>query len=353
MALAGDRPAKQLLGKTLDGGWHVTEMLQALPCATGGHFSQSYIVRSDTGETAFLKALDYVEALTSIDPPPSLALLALTEAYSFERRLVEKCGRGMDRVVRGLASGTIRMDSGPSGVVEYLIFERADGDVRAHLASVAQIELTWILKCLHHVATGLMQLHSVGIAHQDLKPSNVLVFERTISKIGDLGRAAYLGTAGPYDENDCAGDLTYAPPEVLYGFRAPEWRERRFGCDLYLLGSLVVFFFSGLGMTGLLMNELAEPHRWRNWDGSFAEVLPYLRDAFSKVLVKLEQSHIPKTRIGASIKVLITELCDPDPAQRGDPKNLELRFKSPLSLERYVSRLDLLAKRAEVELRNS
>ena len=31
------------------------------------------------------------------------------------------------------------------------------------------------------------------IAHQDLKPSNVLVFSRRISKVGDLGRAAVRG----------------------------------------------------------------------------------------------------------------------------------------------------------------
>ena len=40
------------------------------------------------------------------------------------------------------------------------------------------------------VATGLFQLHSNDIAHQDLEQSNVLHFnEQTLNKLADLGRA--------------------------------------------------------------------------------------------------------------------------------------------------------------------
>ena len=42
-----DRPAKQLLGRVLDGKWRVIELVPRSQDATGGRFSQSYIVESD------------------------------------------------------------------------------------------------------------------------------------------------------------------------------------------------------------------------------------------------------------------------------------------------------------------
>jgi len=35
------------------------------------------------------------------------------------------------------------------------------------------LELTWIFRTLHNIATGLKQLHGQEIAHQDLKPSSL------------------------------------------------------------------------------------------------------------------------------------------------------------------------------------
>jgi serine/threonine protein kinase len=112
----------------------------------------------------------------------------MTAAYLFECAVLKRCGeRNLDRVVRAITSGTITINEpSANGVVEYLIFELADGDVRSHLRFSADFDLAWRLRCLHHIATGLKQLHGCGIAHQDLKPSNVLVFAGTTSKLSDL-----------------------------------------------------------------------------------------------------------------------------------------------------------------------
>ena len=79
-----------------------------------------------------------------------------------------------------------------------------------------------VSRSLHHIAVGLQQIHGQGIAHQDLKPSNVLVFNGNNSKIGDFGRSAYKGHIPPHENNNVAGDLTYAPPELLYGYVDPD-----------------------------------------------------------------------------------------------------------------------------------
>ena len=67
------------------------------------------------------------------------------------------------------------------------------------------------------MAVGLKQLHGIKISHQDLKPSNVLLYnEGFVSKIGDLGRSLCADIDAPHDNGiNFPGDFTYAPPEYL------------------------------------------------------------------------------------------------------------------------------------------
>lgn len=334
--------ARQLEGRTLDTGWRVLRMIEPHTTATGGNFSCGYEVENvDDGRRAFLKALDYSWAMQS--PDPAHALNIMTSAYIFERDLLKRCREsGLTRIVTAITSGKVVVDGAPmGGLVEYLVFERADGDIRKQMERAADFDLGWRILCLHHIAVGLKQLHAELIAHQDLKPSNVLLFERS-SKLADLGRAACKGQAPPHEPFQVAGDPAYAPPELLYGFISPEWNVRRLGCDAYLLGSMIVWFFTGMSATGLLVQYLIPEHRPENWNSTYAEVLPYIREAFSKVLEVFKDSS--PAGAGDDLTQMVGELCEPDPALRGHPKN---RGKSGVqfSLERYISRLDLLAKR--------
>ena len=338
------KPAEMLAGKTLEGGWTVGDRIELGPDPTGGNFSVSYTVASQEKGNAFLKALDYSGAFLADDPARELQ--RMTQAYNFERDVVAAC-HGMDRVVRAITDGKIRVEGAEAGgIVEYIIFELADGDVRNHLAQIGDFELAWRMRCLHHVATGLKQLHSAGIAHQDLKPSNVLVFSRRISKVGDLGRAAVRGQEAPHEDCECAGDLSYGPPELLYGFVDPDWTKRRLGCDAYLLGSMVFFMFSAVSATALLMGQLTGEHRWGSWGGTYDEVLPYLREAFNHVL-EMFSSQVANVKLRTELTSLVRELCDPDPNVRGDPKNRQ-RGANPFSMERYLTRFDVLARRADL-----
>ncbi len=226
--------AAKLSGYTLEGGWEVVRHID-LSSTTGGCFSEAYIVKDKRGDRAFLKALDYSRALQAHDPASELQ--RLTESYNFERGLLQLCrSRRFDRVVSALADGKVTV---AGEVVQYIIFELADGDLHDHADVLTELDIAWILRSLHHVATGIRQLHSQDIAHQDVKPSNVLVFNRDVSKLADLGRSARRGAHAPHDSLTIAGDATYAPPELLYGYLLPDWSARRLGCDLYLLGSMI------------------------------------------------------------------------------------------------------------------
>ena len=340
-------PAQRLLGVALEGGWKVVQRLDSRPYATGGHFSQGYIVESETGERAFLKALDYSGALMSRDP--AFFLQAMTTAYNFERDLLRRCReRRLDRVVRAVADGTVLVEPGnPAGVVQYLIFELADGDVRAHMRTAATLDLAWSLRSLQQVAVGLRQLHAQGIAHQDLKPSNVLVFTRNDSKVTDLGRASARGESPPHETFGIAGDRSYAPPELLYNEIPADWSARRFGCDLYLFGSMVVFIFTGLSMTASVLARLDSSQHPSAWAGTYSEVLPFVRNAFALAVDEFGKNVLDDYR--ADLVAIVQQLCEPDPALRGHPKNRAARGQQ-FSLERYVTRLDLLAKRAEYRM---
>ena len=311
---------------------------------TGGHFSTSYIVRSINGERAFLKAMDYRKALES--PDPAKALQVMTAAYNFERALLEKCmSNSLSRIVKVLDSGTLAAQEGdPSSVVQYLIFELANGDIRSFVDFGQAFDNAWAIRTMHQASAALRQLHYAQIAHQDLKPSNVLIFEKSSSKLADLGRAFDRNSMSPFDEYDCAGDLTYSPPELLYGYTHEDWKIRRLACDLYLLGSLIVFFYTGVSTTHLLFERLDEKHHYKRWGGYYGEVLPYLQQVFSQIARELRQ-YIPADFADPIIES-VKQLCDPDPQKRGHPNSMRHGIDQ-YSLERYVSKFDLLAKRAE------
>jgi len=340
--------ARLLTGLILPGGWRVLSPVGLAPSAPGGISSQAYLVESEAGVRAFLKALDYSAAF--LQREPTRALQAMMSAYLFERDLLAQCGeRRLSGVVTPLASGHVRFADGPPpNVVEYLILELADGDL-ARMAELGErFDVAWALRALHHLARGLQQLHRLGIAHQDLKPENVLLFGE-IAKLGDLGRAARRGTSGPFDHLEIAGDLAYAPPELLYGQLDPDWDHRRLGCDLYLLGSMAAFFFTGASMTALWTAKLELRHRWQVWPSTFDEAMPYLRAAFDRAVSELA-AQVPR-ELAAGLEAVVRQLCEPDPRRRGHPRDRTALFGNPFNLERYVAWFDRLARRAEAGLR--
>ncbi len=337
-------PAEQLEGMVLDTGWTVGAPVARKPNSTGGHFSKGYVATHRDGRSGFLKALDYTAALRS--PDPAQVLQAMTTAYNFEKILCEKCSH-LSRIARAIDNGTVDVDPrNATHKVQYLIFELADGDVRHHLDMMSNLDYVFLMKTLHHVATGLSQLHRAEIAHQDLKPSNVLVYNQGVaSKICDLGRAWDKNFSGPFDNLRVAGDQTYAPPELLYTAIPSHYRERRFGCDLYHFGSLIVFLFARTHANALLFDALSPSHRPVLWRGTYEDVLPFLQAAFSVALSKFS-SQVPYF-LREELTNFVSHLCNPDHTFRGHPLN---RHLNQHGLERYVSRFDQLAHKARLQL---
>jgi len=84
-----------------------------------------------------------------------------------------------------------------------------------------------ILEVLRQISLGLDYVHSAGVIHLDLKPSNIFVDDDYVLKIGDFGISVNLNEAHPATptssvkrkggrrEYRCSGDPIYIAPEVL------------------------------------------------------------------------------------------------------------------------------------------
>jgi eukaryotic-like serine/threonine-protein kinase len=340
--------AEKLQGLTLSNGWKVIDHMPRSQAATGGTFSQSYIVERN-GKRGFLKAFDFWPAFEAgVDT--AAAIQILTAAYNHEKDILAHCeNRRLSRVVLAMDHGDVQIPTmgQMEGRVFYLIFEMADGDVRCQMDTEQRFDVLWCMRALKDVSLGLWQIDREMIAHQDTKPSNVLNYDEGGFKIADFGRSSRRGHPVWYDDHTIAGDKTYAPPELLYGFTHPEFAPRRIGCDLYMLGNLAAFLFSGVNVTAQLLANLDRQHHPNVFASTYAEVLPYLQDSFVRVLEEL--APLIDLRVRDEVLPMIRALSNPDLSNRGHPRGLG-RYNQ-YSLERYVTELDLASKRLEVRVR--
>jgi len=343
------RPAECLSGTILVDDWIAGDIVKPSPHSTGGCFSVGYQVsNSRTGAKGYLKALDFSMIMQTADPMRELQ--SMTAAYNFERDLLSKCkGRKMTRVVMPLADGNVDLSGhGAIGKVFYIIFECANGDIRAQMAKTSYLDLAWCLRSLHHTAVGLQQLHQSQVAHQDLKPSNILVFEKKGSKIADLGRAHDSSTPSEIDYHPRPGDAGYAPFEQYYSSIPPLGFEARRAADIYLFGSIFFFYFSKCSASQAITTKLRQTPNLNLTNHDFIADMPYLKKAYHEVMLDFRKDVLPIGKgLTDEIVRIVRELCEPNPSERGDRKNFT-RHTSQYSLERYITALNILALRVEM-----
>lgn len=110
----------------------------------------------------------------------------------------------------------------------WLIMELMQANLRQRLAG-RQMDLKSLRTTLAHSLRALKYLHSLGIVHGDIKPSNMMVDARRRVKIGDFGLARRVS-----DEEGSLlkGTTKYMAPEVV----SEEFGEVGPASDLYSLG---------------------------------------------------------------------------------------------------------------------
>lgn len=340
---------ENLTGLTLESGWVVGEKIKKPAASTGGFFSIGYEAHHSDGRVGFLKAFDIRNAF---DDPSRIAesLNEATSVYLFERNLLNTCkDLNIRNVVISLDANQVG-DTDPRNTLFYIIFEMADCDARVQSSKFNRRNYSWSIKALGDIALAIKDLHASDIHHQDLKPSNVLIFDSgDKNKIADFGRSHKRGTDSPHYNFGVAGQISYAPPELLYRGAGTEDATKT-GCDLYHFGSLILFLFTGLMATPELMDELDESYRWNVWGGNFADALPYLTDAHMRVCMKLEASlkeEIPANlykSIGRPILDMFKSSTNPSPLFRGDPRFVRAKHMNSHSLDPFLSKINNISK---------
>lgn len=347
-------PAERLEGLTLKSGWFIEKLLVKPKGATGGDFGVSYSASKD-GNPAFVKAIDFRRAFGETNFIE--VLNALTSAVLWERDLMKFCkDEAMSRVVTLLDYEDLVLteDQGDhSKKVCCFVFEIGKGDLRANFDFGQSPKHSWRLMVLRDVALGLDQLHRRGIAHLDVKPSNVIALADSLSrahvmKLGDLGRSVRKGFNGPFDGLCWPGDRGYAPPEKWYGYTSSQWQDEREAADLYQLGGLLVFLYTGVPLNSLIRAELPEQFTPGIYRGGFTpELVDVLKQSIGKVLALHVFPSLPP-QVSEELRAMLVDMTQPDPSQRGDRA---ARKQGVVGIDRFHQKLYRLAKRMEIEER--
>lgn len=347
--------ADPLIGSSLCDGWVISSRVSRHAKQSGGAFSYGYIAAKGQ-QQAYVKAFDFEKVFKADDPMKELE--KAVKSFNFERDLLGLCEKSnMKKIVRAVGNGVLDNANVPFGKLYYLLFEFADADARLHVVANNQGSVGWCMRCLHQVAIALQQLHSRGIFHQDLKPSNVLVFlgEKS-SKLGDLGRAHYSAMEAPHDGLLVPGAWRYAPPELLYRAAMDDKAAQRAASDLYLFGSMIYFFVMHVPFTPDLIGALRPEHRvamfgGRNLGVLFRDVLPFLTDAHTDLLRIFKAKLLPLLSGDQELAARATELLGycttPDPLLRGHPSARRMFNGNRYGLERFVSGFNLIATAIE------
>jgi serine/threonine protein kinase len=326
-------------------GWNVVSELGTYPGMTGGTFSTGYVVEK-SGRKAFMKAMDLQRAFLK----GVKSVQALINQYVFEKEVLDFCrDRRLSGIVNLYDSGQHDSagDGNPANIIYYLIFELADGDIRRELTASGFKDNFWKLSVLHQSANALVQLHSIDIAHQDIKPSNILSFEQNNKfKLADLGRCNSKKIVAPTDEASIPGDPSYSPPEYQYGASPVSYIDKRLGNDAYLLGSLIAFLFAdGAGALIATLSYLPNDIWPGQWEGEFVDALPFLITAHTQATIALKKKF--PNEIRDELAEAYFYLCHPDPALRGHP-NARRQTGRPLGVDRYRSIFDRLRQKIRI-----
>ncbi|EAY17404.1 CAMK family protein kinase [Trichomonas vaginalis G3] len=167
-----------------------------------------------------------------------------------------------------------------------IVFEWADcGSIENLIERGFILDERVISRIFYQIVTGLQFLHDQGIVHQDIKPSNVLIFSDGSVKISDFGIGHRFQSA-----DTVVGTPAYQAPEVFGSEEEPEEEnldeEPLDPCkeDVWSLGiSLYQTKFLRLPYTGANVYEIASMIRTTDLEIP-PDVSPELKDLITHML---------------------------------------------------------------------
>lgn len=341
-----DGPADKLVGLTLLGEWEVVDRVRRNIVRSGEPRTSCYRAQNAKGEQAFVKAFDFWHEDVAGDP---MSLERMVREFNHEHNVHVMCkDKRLARVTRIYDAGKVLVDG---YAVHFLVCEYAPQSLGEALPPGDETVPAWQrFDALRRVAAGLVQLHGVDIAHQDIKPSNAVAYDCGNVKVTDLGSSSCRSLPpAPHDDFTLCGQPNYAPYELLYD-HVGNWMQRRIGCDMFLMGNLAYTSFAGHSITNVVLGSIAEELRHTSRTADFQLALPYLIEMHNENVPLFLRETVPAVVLD-DLTRLILSMCHPDPTQRGaglNGKNAAVQY----SLQRCVTLFDLMARKCRLRLQN-
>jgi serine/threonine-protein kinase len=161
----------------------------------------------------------------------------------------------------------------------WLIMELMQGDL-AKIAGRKQMPLESLKTTLAHGLRALKFLHSHGILHGDIKPSNMMIDRRKRIKIGDFGLARRVSNE---EGSLIKGTTKYMAPEVV----SDEFGEVGPASDLYSLGFAAFELMCGENFEELFpgLNAFGRDRQmaWMMWHAAPDRRLPEIKRVLADV----------------------------------------------------------------------
>jgi len=130
-------------------------------------------------------------------------------------------------------------DYGENDQLAYIVMELVNGkSLQAHLLSGANFSLPEIVQIIRPLLDGLGYVHSEGVVHRDMKPSNILINSDGRIKICDFG-IAHTESSELTQLGDVLGSLHYMSPEQFIGMSVDS------RSDLYSVGVIAYELLTG------------------------------------------------------------------------------------------------------------
>ncbi|MGE0398044.1 MAG: serine/threonine protein kinase, partial [Kofleriaceae bacterium] len=225
-ALADEEAEVDLVGKTVDGRYHVIELI-----GEGGMGKVYLAEHVEIGKRVALKVLH----------PSYSRMPDLVERFRREARAASKIGH--PNIVDVTDSGTTSDGS------VYFVMEYLEG---VELGSVIEregaIDIARALKISSQICRALAAAHAQGIVHRDLKPENVFLITRDgaadVVKVLDFGIAKTTEAEAARERRLTSPGMAMGTPEYM----APEQAAGRPAdarCDVYALGAIMYEMTTG------------------------------------------------------------------------------------------------------------
>ena len=129
--------------------------------------------------------------------------------------------------------------------IHYMVMEYVDGrDLQQTVKRSGRLDYATAAEYIRQAAEGLGHAHSHGLIHRDVKPANLLVDQKKVVKVLDLGLARFTdddcaSLTVQYDEN-VLGTADYLAPEQAIDSHRVDARA-----DIYSLGCAMYFLLTG------------------------------------------------------------------------------------------------------------